>query len=132
MPNMTITNVKTGSVVLGNGQFSDFTLKVGASETAPEGLVLARVGANLVPYDPAADATGAEIPRYVLTYAVETPASGEKRIRAMQSGEVIAERLVVGVAGVPGADVTDALIDGLKDNSIIVQSANQLAALDNQ
>lgn len=133
MPNMDITNVDVGSVVLENGRFDDDTLTLAAPATAPEGLILARLtaGGGLVPFN-ASGNDGSQIPRYVLTYSVEFAEAGTKPIRPLMGGSVVKERLIVGVAGEAGENITAAVVDGLKDQSILVRSADQLAQLDNQ
>lgn len=133
MSNFEITNVDVGSVVLEGGRFDDDRLTLAAAGTAPEGLILARLdaGGALIPFNPSGS-DGAEIPRYVLTYNVEFSEAGTKPIRPLMGGSVVKERLIVGLAGEAGDGITDAIVDGLKDQAILVRSAAQLAQLDNQ
>lgn len=67
------------------------------------------------------------IPKRVLTYEL-TGANGDNAIRALKSGEVRDEKLVIS----DGSSLTDAIRDQLQDYSIITVLATELGQLDNQ
>jgi len=73
---------------------------------------------------------GAQIPQAVLTHQV-TATAGANAIRPMVSGSVKRERLVIH-ADEDGDNITDEIMDQLRDYSIIPIDVEQLAQLDNQ
>lgn len=125
MSNIEITPIDLGSVVIQDGVFNDDVLNFAAPGTVANGTVLARVGANLVAYNPAG-ADGSEIPRAVITYDVTATAIGVVPVRALKSGVVDLNRLIV-----EGGAVTQATIDGLQDVGIVVLDSTDSSVLDN-
>ncbi|MEE8573852.1 MAG: hypothetical protein V3T30_00425 [Thermodesulfobacteriota bacterium] len=75
-----------------------------------------------------AGAGGAQIPTMVLTYEITTTGAADVAARAMIAGRVKRERLVIDAGGT----VTDAIVDQLRDYSIVAQSVTDLSLLDNQ
>lgn len=73
-------------------------------------------------------AGGAQIPKAVLTYDITTTGAADVAARVMVSGRVRREKLVIDAGGT----VTDAIVDQLRDYSIVAQSVNELNILDNQ
>lgn len=131
MSNNTITNVDLGSVPLGENRFRDESLTLAAAGVAPAGLILARdAGGDLVPFAPTAE-DGTEIPRYVLTYNVEFAEAGTQAVRVLMDGRVDKARLIVGLDGDAG-DISDAVVDALKDQKITAVDSTELTVLDNQ
>jgi len=131
VPNMTITNIDNGTVLIGEGEFSDELLTFAGADTLAEGTILARDSGTgkLVPFDP--DDIGGvdhEIAKAVLTYAVTATGAGDVAIRALIRGRVNAGRLVVD----DGASVTAAIRDQLRAYGITPVSVSQLSQLDTQ
>lgn len=71
---------------------------------------------------------GAQIPSMVLTYEVAATGAEDQAQRAMVSGEVRREKLVIDAGGT----VTDRIVDGLRDFSIVARSVDELNIYDNQ
>lgn len=130
--NMTVQNVDLGSVILKEGEFRDENLTFAAGGTVLAGTILARhaITGNLVPY--AVGGTNeTNIPKAVLTYDVTAPAAGDVAIRAMVSGQVRRPRLVIDVDG-DGSNITNAILDQLRDYGIVPVDTQELNILDNQ
>lgn len=71
---------------------------------------------------------GAQIPSMVLTYEVVATGAEDQAQRAMVSGQVRREALVIDAGGT----VTDRIVDELRDFGIIALSVDELNILDNQ
>lgn len=85
---------------------------------------------NLVPYA-IAGAGGAQIPIAILTYAVTSTGAGNVAVRAMVSGEVRKERLIIDADG-DGSNITEAILDQLRDFTIVSVDVQELNIQDNQ
>lgn len=133
MANLEITNVDQGNVVLANGRFRDEPLTFGAGGTVVAGTILARDSSSLklVPYVKGGTTNGNGIPKAVVTYDVTATEAGDVPIRALESGEVRAERLVIDADG-DNSNVDAAVLDQLRDYKIVAQDVQQLSVLDNQ
>jgi hypothetical protein len=84
---------------------------------------------DLVPFA-VAGVGGAQIPIAILTYELTVTASGDFAIRSMVSGSVRKERLVIdGTAA--GVGITDAIIDQLRNFSIVPIDVAELNIEDN-
>lgn len=129
--NIRITNNDVGNVILSDAKFADDTLTdPAAPKTYAEGTILARNTASqkLVPFEPAG-AGGNEIPITVLTYEIVEDAGGaDIPVRVPQSGNMRREKLVIDAGGT----VTQAMVDQLRNVSIIALSVKELNILDNQ
>lgn len=75
-----------------------------------------------------AGAGGAQIPTMVLTYEVSATGAEDQAQRAMVSGEVRREKLIIDAGGT----VTDRIADGLRDFGIVARSVDELNIYDNQ
>ena len=71
---------------------------------------------------------GAQIPSMVLTYEVTAAGAEDQAQRAMVSGRVRREKLVIDAGGT----VTDSIVDMLRDYGIVAESVTELNILDNQ
>jgi hypothetical protein len=129
MSNLTISNRTTNGVVISGPVFVDAILTATGAETWPAGAVLARVTASgkYVRFVPAG-AGGAEVPKAVLTQAVEFTVAGDRSERPAISGQVRLEDLV------DNADVaiTALAVEQLRDFTIIALTTHQQSAQDNQ
>ncbi len=133
MANLTITNVDLGSVILQDGQFRDDLLTLAGAVTVLEGTILARdsVSLKLVPFVKGGATNENGIPKAVLTYEVVSAGAGDVAIRDMVSGSVRAPRLVIDADG-DASNVDAAVIDQLRDFSLISIDVQELNILDNQ
>ena len=133
MPNLTITNLDVGSVVLKNGEFRDDLLTFAGAGTVIEGTILARdsVSLKLVPFVKGGVTNENGIPKAVLTYDVTAAGAGDEAIRDMVSGSVRAERLVIDADG-DASNIDNAGLDQLRDYSLVSIDVQELNILDNQ
>jgi hypothetical protein len=76
-------------------------------------------------------AAGAGKPSHVLTYDVTKAGAGNEFIRAMTSGQVRKERLIIDADG-DGSNITDAILDELRSAGIEAVDVQELNILDNQ
>ena len=133
MPNLTITNVDLGNVILKDGEFRDDLLTFAGAATVLEGTILARdsVSLKLVPFVKGGGTNENGIPKAVVTYDVVAAGAGDESIRDMVSGSVRAERLIIDADG-DGSNVDAAVLDQLRDYSLITIDVQELNILDNQ
>lgn len=85
---------------------------------------------DLVPFA-IGGAAGAGIPLAVLTYDVTRTGAGDEPIRAMVGGEVRKEKLIIDADG-DGSNITDAILDQMRDFSIVSTDVQELNIQDNQ
>ena len=133
MSNVTITNNDIGSVILEEGKFRDDLLTVAGAVTVLEGTILARdsVSLKLVPYVIGGSTNENGIPKAILTYPVTSTGAGDEAVRDMVSGSVRANRLVVDADG-DASNITAAILDQLRDYSLVSIDVQELNILDNQ
>lgn len=131
--NMTVTNVDLGNVILQDAKFRDELLTFGAGGTVKEGTILARdsVSGNLVPFVVGGVTNENGIPKAILTYDVTATAAGDVAIRAGVAGGFRKERLVVDADG-DDSNITDAILDQLRDYGLVPVNVAELGVLDNQ
>jgi hypothetical protein len=132
MPNITIENIDTGSVVLEQVACQDATLRNSDADdpdTFLEGTILARNSSTLKlePYAPAGS-TGLNIPVAVLTYDVGPVAAvTDVGVRVLTAGRVNQRRLIIH----GGTTITAAHLDLLRSFAIIPEDVVQLGSYDN-
>jgi hypothetical protein len=133
MSNLTITNVDLGSVIFKDAELKDSTLTLAGAVTLKQGTILARNSSTLklVPYVKGGAANGNGIPKAILTYQIVSAGAGDISIRAMVSGSVRSERLVIFADG-DASNVDAAVLDQLRDYSLISINVQELNILDNQ
>lgn len=133
MANSTITNVDLGSVIFKDGEFRDDLLTFAGAATVVEGTILARdsVSLKLVPFVKGGVTNENGIPKAVLTYDVTAAGAGDESIRDMVSGSVRAGRLIIDADG-DGSNVDAAVLDQLRDYSLVSIDVQELNILDNQ
>lgn len=133
MSNITITNNNAGSVILESGEFRDDLLTFAGAATVKEGTILARdsVSLKLVPFVKGGSTNGNGIPKAVLTYAVTSTGAGDVSIRDMVSGSVRKPLLVIDADG-DASNIDNAVIDQLRDYSLVSIDVQELNILDNQ
>ena len=78
-----------------------------------------------------AGAAGAQVPIAILTYDITVTGAGDVAIRAMVSGEVRKELLVVDADG-DASNITDAILDQLRVAKIVAVDVQELNIPDNQ
>lgn len=85
---------------------------------------------KMVPFNPAG-AGGAQIAKSVLTYDVSKVGAGDVPIRNMISGSLRKERLIIDVDG-DDSNITDAILDELRNYTLVGVNVQELNILDNQ
>lgn len=133
MANLVVTNLDQGSVILQEVEARDELLTFAGAGTIIEGTILARdsVSKNLVPFVKGGTTNQNGIPKAVISYEVTATGAGDEAIRALVSGKVRTQRLVIDADG-DASNVDDDVIDQLRDFSIISIDVSELNILDNQ
>lgn len=133
MPNITVTNVDIGNVVLEGAVFRDELLTFAGAATVKAGTILARdsVSLKLVPFVKGGATNQNGIAKALATYDVVATGAGDVPIRAAVEGQFRKERLIINADGT-GANVDNAVLDGLRDYGLTPVDVKQLAILDNQ
>lgn len=133
MANIEITNVDLGSVVVQDGVFRDGLLTLAGADEIAEGTILARdsTSGNFVLYVIGGVTNENGIPKAVLTYDFSSTGAGDFPVRPLVAGRVNTQRLIVDADG-DGSNLTEAILDELRDYGIVAQDVQQLAELDNQ
>jgi hypothetical protein len=130
VPNITITNIDLGSVVLELEGSTDGTLQNEEEEAATfaAGTILARQATDGKFYPFAtAGLDGLAIPKAVLTHEVTVAAESGVPVQVLTAGKVNRQRLVIHDA----TPITAAHLDLLRDFSIIPVDVTQLGNIDN-
>lgn len=133
MANLTTNNIDNGNVILKDAEFSDELLTFAGAATVLEGTILARdsVSLKLVPFVKGGATNENGIPKAVATYDITAAGAGDEPCRAMVSGLVRTERLIIDADG-DGSNIDAAVLDGLRNYKIAAVSVDELGILDNQ
>jgi len=133
MPNMTVENINTGSVIISEEIFKDELLTFAGAGTVADGTILARdsVSLKLVPFVKGGITNENGIPKAVITYDVVATGAGDISVRALESGRVRKERLIIAADG-DDSNIDAAVLDQLRDYKIIGENVDELNILDNQ
>lgn len=110
----------------------EFTITDGATDFIVGDFFTLTVAADgkMVPFV-IAGAGGAQIPKAVITYDVVATGAGNVAIRDMVSGSVRAPCLIIDADG-DNSNITDAILDQLRDYSLVSIEVQELNILDNQ
>ena len=122
-------DVGAGAATVFEAAGLQFTITDGATDFAVDDTATLTVAADgdVVIYA-VAGAGGAQVPSMVLTYEAVAAGAEDQAQRAMVSGRVRREKLVIDAGGT----VTDSIVDELRDFGIVAQSVTELNILDNQ
>lgn len=133
MANLEITNNKTRGIVIWEPVFEDDLITFAGSGTLLAGTILARdsVSLKLVPYVKGGVANENGIPKAVLLDALTAAGAGDLPCRPIIGGRIRSGDLVIDADG-DATNVDAAVIDQLRDYTIIALGTTQLAELDNQ
>lgn len=128
---LTLT-VGAGAATVFEAGGMQFTITDGSTDFAVGDTATLTVAADgkLVPFI-IAGAAGEQIPKAVLTYDVVAAGAGDETIRDMVSGSVRGSRLIIDADG-DNSNVTDAILDQLRDYSLVTIDVTELNILDNQ
>lgn len=129
---MTTTQIDNSSVGLGGNEFTDELLTFSGAATVLAGTILARdsVSLKLVPFVKGGSTNENGIPKAVITYAATAAGAGDVAVRALVSGEVRKEKLIIDADG-DGSNVDAAVLDGLRNYGITPLSVEELNIYDN-
>lgn len=127
-----IQTVGAGAATVFEAAGLTFTITDAGTDFAVDDTATLTVVANgkMVPYA-IAGLGGAQIPKAVLTYDVTAAGAGDEQIRAMVAGSVRKERLIISADG-DGSNITDAILDQLRDFTIVSTDVQELNINDNQ
>ena len=133
MPNITITNVDVGNVILTDAEFRDELLVFAGAATVAEGTILARdsVSLKLVIFVKGGATNENGIPKAIITYDVTAAGAGDESVRAGVSGKYRKERLIIDADG-DGSNIDAAVLDQLRDYALVPIDVQELNILDNQ
>ena len=133
MANLTVTNNDLGSVILEGGAFRDDLLTFAGAGTVVAGTILARdsVSLKLVPFVKGGVVNENGIPKAILTFDVTAAGAGDEAIRDMVTGIVRKEKLIIDADG-DGSNIDNAVLDQLRDYSLVSIDVQELNILDNQ
>jgi hypothetical protein len=133
MSNITITNIDNGDIFFPGAEFDDGLLTFAAEGTVLAGTILAVDSSTLkyVPFVKGGTTNGNGIPKAVISYDVTATAAGDEAVRPGISGKVREDKLIIAADG-DGSNVDKAVLDQLRDYSIVSVSVDQLSELDNQ
>ncbi len=129
MSNLNIKNFDLAGIIIGNPEYDDKLVTFAGADILAAGTIMAVLTASgkLQPFD-IGGAGGLEIPKYILTVELEATGAGDLQTRALKSGKVRREKLVID----NGGTITDVQIDQLRDFTIIANPVDELNIQDNQ
>lgn len=134
MPNAVTTNVDIGSFVLDRdeAEYADGLLTFAGADDFVPGTILARDSAtgNYVLYVIGGVTNENGIPKAILAQEASADGAGDVAVRVLIKGTVARDRLVVDADG-DASNLTDAILDELRDYTIVGHNVQQLAHLDN-
>ena len=133
MANPTITNIDLGSVILQNASFRDELLTFAGAVTVVAGTILARdsVSLKLVPFVKGGATNENGIPKAIITADAVATGAGDVAVRPGVAGEYVLERLIIDADG-DGSNIDNAVIDQLRNYSLVPIDVKELNILDNQ
>ena len=133
MSNLTITHIDQGGVVIGDSVYADDTLTFAGTDTFAPGTILARSTATdkLVLYVKGGSSNGNGIPKAIITYEVSRTGAGDLPVRALITGKVRKDKLVIDADG-DDSNVDAVVLDLLRDYGLVTQPVSQLNIQDNE
>jgi hypothetical protein len=133
MSNLEITNITNNTVALGDNEFSDELLTFAAAGTVLAGTILARdsVSLKLVPFVKGGTTTGNGDPKAITTYDVVATAASDVAVRALVSGDVRLDKLIIDADG-DGSNIDAEVLDALRDYDIVAIDVTEENIVDNQ
>lgn len=133
MANMTVTNVNLKSPLLSDAEFRDELLTLAGADVIAEGTILARdsVSLKLVLFVKGGSTNQNGIPKVILPYTVTSTGAGDVPVRAAVSGKFRKEKLIIDADGT-GANIDAAVLDQLRDYSLVPINVTELNIADNQ
>jgi len=133
MANLEIVNVDTGSVILRDAVHSDGLLTFAGADTFVAGTIIARDSVSLkyVVFVKGGSTNENGIPKALLTSDISAAGAGDVAIRAMITGFLRKERLVIDADG-DDTNVDATVRDQLRTYGLVALDVQELNILDNQ
>jgi hypothetical protein len=133
MANIEITNNSTRSIVVWEPVFQDDLVTFAGAGTLKAGTILARdsVSLKLVVYVKGGATNENGIPKAVLLDELTASGAGDLPCRPIIGGRINKNDLVIDADG-DGSNVDAAVVDQLRDFTVVALATTQLAELDNQ
>jgi hypothetical protein len=133
VPNITVENVDIGSAILQDAEFREDVIVFAGADTLAAGTIMARdsVSLKLVPFVKGGATNENGIPKAILTYEVTAAGAGDVPVRIGVSGKYRKQRLVIDADG-DDSNIDKAVIDQLRDYSLVPIDVDELNILDNQ
>lgn len=127
MSNMTTTDCDIGALELTECQHMDGLLVFGGAGTMVKGTILARdsVSLKFVKFVKGGSSNENGIPKAVLPDDVTATGAGDVKVRAIVSGQVRKERLVIDADG-DDSNIDAKVVDQLRDYHIVAVNTQQL------
>ena len=128
-----IKNVDIGNLLVRNAEFEDDVFTFAGADTILEGTILARdsVSGKLVLFVKGGATNENGIPKAIISYQISATGAGDLNIRALISGTVRKERLVIDADG-DDSNIDSVVRDQLRDYAQIAIDVQELGILDNQ
>jgi Bacteriophage lambda head decoration protein D len=129
MPDPIVTQIDQGFIGLGDNEFKDEQVKFAAAATLLKGCIMARAisDSTLIPYVIGGVTDGNGVPCAVLPDALTATVAGNLPFRAIISGNVNRNRLVINADG-SNVNLTAAIEDTLRSRSIVPVRVDQIAS----
>lgn len=130
---MTVTNNTLNNPILQDAEFRDDVLNLAGADSIAAGTILARDSASLklVLFVKGGSTNQNGIPKAILTYPVVTTGAGDVRVRVAVAGKFRRNKLIIDADGT-GANIDAAVLDQLRDYSLVPIDVTELNIVDNQ
>ena len=133
MADPVITNIDNSELIIHGSAFQDEVLTFAGAATVVKGTILARDSSTLklVPFVKGGVTDGNGIPKAIATSDIVAAGAGDEPLRALVSGEVRADQLIINADG-DNSNVDATVLDQLRDYTLITAVVVELNFLDNQ
>ena len=133
MADPVITNINNAELLIHGSAFQDELLTFAGAATVVKGTILARdsVSKKLVPYVKGGATNENGIPKAIATSDIVAAGAGDEPLRALISGEVRSDLLIINADG-DNSNVDATVLDQLRDYTLITAVVIELNILDNQ
>jgi hypothetical protein len=130
---MTVTNNTLNNPILQDAEFRDDVLNLAGADSIAAGTILARdsVSLKLVLFVKGGSTNQNGIPKAILTYPVVATGAGDVRVRVAVAGKFRRNKLIIDADGT-GANIDAAVLDQLRDYSLVPIDVTELNIVDNQ
>ena len=134
MPDPTITNIDNSNVIFKDAQYDmNATVTFVGADTFAAGTILAvdSVSLKWVLFAKGGATNENGIPKGVMTYDLVAAGAGDEKGQVLIAGSVRKEKLIIDADG-DDSNIDHAVVDQLRDYSIVVEFVTDVSELDNQ